>query len=430
MSPLSEPSPEPLQSILKLLIFTDNYGIIILFLVFLLFFFAFLTGIQFIFFPSNKLKQTSNHISQENTEKEIKNALKSSKKVFFALVAVKNFIIVTFVILSYYLFLQLLLNMGFNSILTIVSTVGIITLCLIVFGELYPQRWTKKNKDLSIHIGILFMRFLHSTTHFFNKKAILSEKHKNTSNLTEVSFSFSRSVSSSNEQNLLEGILKFGNTETKHVMCPRIEVIAVDKKSSLNEIVEIVTKTGYSRLPVYQNTFDEVVGIVYAKDLFPYLSQKKDFAWQEIIRKPLFVPENKKINELLKEFQSRKMHFAIVVDEYGGTAGIVTLEDIIEEIVGEIVDEYDEEEKLYTKIDSTTYLFDARIDLDEFYQIMKVDSSKLPPLHNDSETLGGFLSQLLGQIPNPKQIIKLDKFQFVVEESDKKRIKLLKVIQL
>jgi putative hemolysin len=230
------------------------------------------------------------------------------------------------------------------------------------------------------------------------------------------------------EHKILEGIVKFGKTEASQIMKPRVEVAAVDLEMKFSEIKQFVLDCGFSRIPVYKETADQVVGILYIKDLLPYLNQDDKFNWKSTLRKPFFIPENKKINDLLQEFKNLKMHLSIVVDEYGGASGIVTLEDILEEIVGDITDEFDEEDLVYSKVDEHTFIFEGRTSLMDFYKVAKADNEKFEELKGEAETLGGFVIEQAGRILKNNEFVIIDKYKIIVESSDKRRIKTLKVI--
>ena len=231
------------------------------------------------------------------------------------------------------------------------------------------------------------------------------------------------------EHKILSGIVSFGNTDIRAVMHPRIDISAIDETMTYAEVLAFIQENGYSRVPVYQDNIDNITGIIYAKDLLPYLDEK-DFDWRRIKRKAFFVPDNKKLDDLLTEFQQRKIHLAIVVDEYGGTLGVVTLEDVIEEIVGEISDEYDSEDTFYTKLDENNFLFDGKTALKDFYRVLAVPASTeehFEKIRGESETLAGFLLELIEAFPEKKQVIAFDNYTFTIEDIDKKRIKQLKV---
>ena len=229
-------------------------------------------------------------------------------------------------------------------------------------------------------------------------------------------------------KNILKGIIKFGNIDAKEIMKYRIDVIAVDINTEFEELMKIIIDSGHTRIPVYEETFDNVRGILYIKDLLPYLNNHQKFQWQKLIRPPYFVPETKKINGLLKEFQNNKIHMAIVIDEYGGTYGIVTLADILEEIVGEITDESDVDEAYYQKVDQNTFLFEGKTLLNDFYKILNINDDFFSQIKGDADTIAGIILELKGEIPKKNETIQYKNLTFQVESSDKRRIKKVKVI--
>ena len=229
------------------------------------------------------------------------------------------------------------------------------------------------------------------------------------------------------EQKILEGIVSFGNTDTKQVMRPRIDIFALNEEMKFPEILDEIQKNGYSRIPVFSENVDNVLGVLYIKDLLPYLD-RKNFAWMSLVREPYFVPENKKLDDLLLEFQEKKIHLAVVVDEYGGTSGIVTLEDIIEEIVGDISDEFDDEDLIYSKLDDYNYVFDGKTALKDFYRVVKIeDEEDFENQKGESETIAGFVLEISGSFPKRGEKVMFDNYSFVVESLDKKRLKQIKV---
>lgn len=228
------------------------------------------------------------------------------------------------------------------------------------------------------------------------------------------------------EQRILSGIVKFGNIEARQVMRARTEMTAFNKDISFGELLGAIVNSGFSRVPVYEETADHVVGVLYIKDVLPHI-ETADFDWTSLLRPAYFVPENKKLDELLKEFQKKHVHLAVVVDEYGGTSGIITLEDVIEEIVGEITDEYDEEELLYSKLDDHTFVFEGRAPLTDLYRILGIDGKLFEEHKGESETLGGFVLELTGRIPQKGERVSLHNFNFTVESADNKRIRRVKL---
>jgi gliding motility-associated protein GldE len=233
---------------------------------------------------------------------------------------------------------------------------------------------------------------------------------------------------SEEEHKILEGIVNFGNKDARQIMRSRLEMTALDMESNYEEVLNLILDAGYSRIPVYENQKDNITGILFIKDLLSHLNESKEFNWQSLIRKPLFIPENKKIDDLLREFQSMKMHMAVVVDEYGGASGIVTLEDVLEEIVGDITDEFDDDEIVYSRIDNRTFIFEGRTTLVDFYKVTDINEKEFEAVKGNSETLGGFIIEHAGRILKNNEFIVCADVKLIVESSDKRRIKMIKVI--
>ncbi len=229
------------------------------------------------------------------------------------------------------------------------------------------------------------------------------------------------------EQRILRGIVKFGNFDVKQIMRPRTEVVAFEKELSFKQLLAAIVDSGFSRVPVYEETLDRIVGMLYIKDVLPHIG-KDEFNWHALLREPYFVPENKKLDDLLKEFQQEKVHLAVVVDEHGGTSGIITLEDVIEEIVGDITDEFDEEELIYSKLDDRTWVFEGRAPLTDVYRVLGIDGQVFEENKGESGTLGGFVLELTGRIPKKGEIVRLRNLTFTIEASDNKRIRRVKLM--
>jgi gliding motility-associated protein GldE len=231
---------------------------------------------------------------------------------------------------------------------------------------------------------------------------------------------------SEDEQRILEGIVKFGNTDVKQIMKPRMDVVAIQEGTPFKELLTIINGAGYSRIPVFKNTLDSITGILYVKDLISIL-HLEHFPWEEKLRSPVFVPENKKIDDLLKEFQESKVHIAVVVDEYGGSSGIVTLEDIIEEIIGDISDEFDDEELIYSKINKTTYIFEGKTPLNDLYRVLNIEGVEFEEKKGESDTIAGFLIEQAGKILMKNEKLSFGNYIFTIEASDPRKIKQVKV---
>jgi gliding motility-associated protein GldE len=270
-------------------------------------------------------------------------------------------------------------------------------------------------------INVILIR----STSFVNKR--LQKKKKNIS-MDEISqaLRLTSEQELSEEKEILEGIVKFGNKNVVEIMKPRVDVISLDMKTGFTKVLELINDSGFSRIPVYTDSFDNINGILYIKDILPHSHKGDTFKWQTLVRPPFYVPETKKISSLLEEFQKNKVHMAIVVDEYGGSSGIVTLEDILEEIVGDIVDEFDEEEDFYSKINEQTYLFDGKVLLGDFYKVLNCNDTIFDDVKGDADTLAGLILELKGEIPLLHEKISCKQFQFTIEAVDNRRIKQIK----
>ena len=229
------------------------------------------------------------------------------------------------------------------------------------------------------------------------------------------------------DQKILKGIVKFGNTDVKQIMKSRMDVVAFEHNTKYLSLLESITNSGFSRVPVYKEKLDTIEGVLYAKDLLQYSNEGNEFQWQKILRSPFFVPENKKIHELLREFQNNKIHLAIVVDEYGGTSGIVTLEDVIEEIVGEINDEFDDDDLVYSKLDESNFVFEGKAPLNDVYRILQIDGSDFEDVKGEADTLAGLIIENEGRIPTKGEKLKIKQLNFVIESADARKIKRVKV---
>ena len=312
----------------------------------------------------------------------------------------------------------------------------VITVILLFFGEIMPKVYAGR-----AHIRIVLLMALPLTviekifkpvtsllsfSSYFVKKRSGAQR----TSITKGGLSDAMDMASDDmdeDEKLLKGIVNFGNINVNAIMCPRTDVTALDIKSGFDSVVPVIVESGFSRIPVYSGSFDSVKGILYAKDILPYTSSPGTFKWQSLLRPPYFVPETKKINALLKEFQTKKIHMALVIDEYGGTSGIVTLEDILEEIVGEITDESDEDEILYRQIDESTFIFEGKIILHDFCKIVDVDEDLFESARGESETLAGLILELTGEIPQKGQIVNFHHFRFSIESADRRRIAKIRV---
>jgi len=325
-----------------------------------------------------------------------------------------------------------------SSIVKFSIEVLLVTFFILLFGEVLPKVYASRRALKFCNLMCRPLQFLSffltplsfpliNLTNVIEKK--LGSKNSNFSVeiLSKALELTSEGSTTKEEKKILEGIVSFGNTETVQIMKPRIDIFALSHDETYDEVLTKILKHGYSRNPVYKNSIDNIVGILYAKDLLGFLDNK-DFDWQELLREPFFVPENKKLDDLLVEFRERKNHLAIVVDEYGGTSGIVTLEDVIEEIVGEINDEFDTDDLSYSKIDPNNYIFDGKITIKDFCKVLEdTNEEKFEEYKGESETIAGFILEISGKFPKIGEKINFDRYTFTIEALDRKRIKQLKV---
>ncbi|MCD8433831.1 gliding motility-associated protein GldE [Tenacibaculum dicentrarchi] len=371
------------------------------------------------------------------TSKQKSNAvllLEKPKKLLATILITNNFINILIVLIFASLGEVFLseLSQGVKFLVEVVF----VTFLILLFGEVLPKVYaTRKSllfanfmakpiQFLSIILTPLSTPLIKLTSIVENK---LGNKNHNFSveRLSEALELTASGATTKDEQKILEGIVNFGNTETVQIMKPRTDVCAIDNNTSYEEVLKMILKNGYSRNPVYNENIDTIIGVLYAKDLLAYLNEKT-FEWQNLIRAPFFVPENKKLDDLLAEFKEKKMHLAIVVDEYGGTSGIVTLEDVIEEIVGDINDEFDDDDLTYSKIDDHNYIFEGKITIKDFCRVLDDDDEKFETLKGESETLAGFILEISGKFPKKGEKINFTNYTFTIEALDKKRIKQIK----
>lgn len=394
-----------------------------------------ISGTEVAFFSLSKTKLDS--LSKSKTPKGdlVLELLSRPKKLLATILITNNFINILIVLLfsvlgTYYM-------QGVEENIRFLIEVVFITFLILLFGEVLPKVYATRNSlsfSLLMSRPIFILNVLLSPLSFVLRRLTgIVEKRlgkKNTSlsveTLSQALELTSSDATTKDEKNILEGIVAFGSTETVQVMKPRIDIFAVSDQLSFKEMLDKIIENGYSRNPVYHENIDEVIGVLYARDLLPHML-KADFNWQTLIRAPFFVPENKKLDDLLAEFQEKKNHLAIVVDEYGGTSGLVTLEDVIEEIVGDISDDFDSEDLVYSKIDAFNYVFDGKTALKDFYKVVGVDSELFDPFKGESETLAGFILEITGRFPRKNEKIKFNSFVFTVEAADRKRVKQVKV---
>lgn len=419
--------------------FTPAVAISIFIMILLLVCSALISGSEIAFFSLDPP-----HLKQLRGEKSKKNSLiirllERPKRLLATILISNNFVNVAIVILSTYITTELFYFKNF-PVLAFVIQVIVVTSLILLIGEILPKIYATQYALRFARMMVIPLNFLQKffyplssvlvrSTSFIDKRLAKKSSNISMSELSEAIDIASNGDTSEEETQILKGIVKFGDIEVKEIMKSRTDVTAVSTEMKFNELLEKILNSGYSRIPAFEETFDNIQGILYIKDLLPYLDKDDDFKWQDLLRQAFFVPENKKISDLLKEIQDKKIHLAIVVDEYGGTSGIVTLEDILEEIVGEISDEFDDEadEVLFKKLDDQNYIFEAKISLNDFCKITGIENDYFDNVKGESDSLAGLILEIEGKIPQKEANIKYRNFTFKILAADKRRIKQIKV---
>lgn len=357
------------------------------------------------------------------------------ERLLSTILVANNTINIAIVLLAAFLSMKTF-DFSTNPLLGFIIEVVGITFLLLFFGEIIPKVYATRNQvTMSLFMArplTLIQKLLYPLTSvlimsssFVKKRSVARGSNISMDDLSDALELASDDINE--DEKILKGIVNFGNINVSEIMCSRLDVTAIDIKFGFNKVKSIIIESGFSRIPVYSGSFDSVKGVLYAKDILPYTDSPDNFKWQSLMRPPHFVPETKKINELLKEFQLKRNHMAVVIDEYGGTSGIITLEDVLEEIVGEITDESDEDETLYRKIDEHTFIFEGKIHLNDFFKIIEIEDDPFEEVRGESETLAGLILELTGEIPQKDRVITYKKFSFKIESADKRRIKEIRV---
>ena len=432
-----DPIPLILMAELNLLFHPPTAGVItgIIILILLLICSALISGSEVAFFslsPSDldKIRNTKS----KKAEKLL--ALHNKpEQLLGTILVVNNFVNVGIVILSSYI-TNSLVDFSEARVLGFIIQIVLITFILLLFGEIIPKIYANQYAVIFSLRMAPVIHFLEkvfypivtvmvSSTSFVNKRLL---KKKAAISMDQLSDALELSSTEITEdEHILKGIVRFGNIDVQEIMKSRIDVFAIDIATPSSDLIKNILDSGYSRIPIYSESFDHIKGILYIKDLLPHIHKIANFKWQSLIRPPYFVPESKKINDLLEEFQSNKIHMAIVIDEYGGTSGVVTLEDILEEIVGEITDEFDEDESFYTKINENTYLFEGKTLLNDFFKVINKPDDVFDEIKGDADTLAGIILEISGEIPEKDATFHLGDFIFSIHSVDNRRIKKIKV---
>lgn len=396
---------------------------------------ALISGSEVAYFSLSASDKQKLKKKNKTNQRVLKN-LEYPEKLLATILVANNFANIGIIILSAYI-TNNLVTIQNSSALEFILQVVLITFFLLLFGEIIPKVYAThfalafaKSMALPIQTLEKFFRPINSiliySTSFVNKRL---QKHRKKVSMDEISqaLELTSDHELSDEKGILEGIVKFGIKSVEEIMKPRVDVVSLEIKTGFSKVLRVINDSGYSRIPVYIESFDNISGILYIKDLLQHSHKGNSFKWQTLIRPPFYVPETKKINALLEEFQKSKIHLAIVVDEYGGTSGIVTLEDILEEIVGDITDEFDEEEKIYSKISDNTYIFDGKVLLGDFYKIINCSDTIFDEVKGDADTLAGLILEQKGEIPSLHEKINYKQFDFTIDAVDNRRIKQIKV---
>ena len=417
----------------------DEIWVQLTLVLFLLISSALISGAEVAFF-SLQIKSLEDTEDAELTQsiRRVISLLKKPKRLLATILVANNFINIAIVLLFASLSKTIFKSIE-NQLIVLFIEIGIITTIILIFGEILPKIYANRNalafsKRMAPIIRFLDKFLLFWVTYPMSQTTIFLERRlgdkKNQLSVDQLSQALEltgEDETTSDEQRILEGIVNFGSTDTREVMCPRIDMFALSDELTLEEIIPLILDQGFSRIPVFNEKKDNIKGILYIKDLLPNL-KTPNYKWQTLLKPPIYVPENKKLDDLLKEFQQKKNHLAIVVDEYGGTSGLITLEDIMEEIVGDISDEFDEQDLSYSKLDENTFVFEAKISLKDFFRILKLEETEIfETIKGDAETLAGLLLEITKKFPKRGQKIKFQGYQFIIEEIGKFRIKQVKV---
>ena len=429
----------------SLLLFWATMGIThlisLIFLFVLLLCSALISGAEVAFFSLTPANFITEDGKRSKTQNIVMNLLEKPKKLLATILVANNFINIAIVLLFDSLADDLFsgINTEFFGVdLRFFFEVGLVTFLILLFGEILPKVYASRNKVqfsnfMAYPINVLDTLFsplstpMRAVTLYFHEKFGKQRSFISIDHLSQALELTSEEDTTREEQKILQGIVSFGNTDTKQVMRPRMDIFALNEESVYDEIIPVIIENGYSRIPVYKENVDNVIGILYIKDLLPYLNQKK-FDWTTLLREPYFVPENKKLDDLLNDFKNKKNHLAIVVDEYGGTSGLISLEDIIEEIVGDISDEFDDEDLIYSKLDENNFVFEGKTPLKDFYKIAKIeDPTVFEDQKGEADTLAGFLLEISGGFPKKNDEIIFLNYFFVIDVIVDKRIKQIKL---
>ena len=437
---MDDPYPEiPILFLLQLIISpVVFYSLNALVLFMLLFFSGMVSGSEVAFFSLNANQISQFKHSKDATESRIYNLIKNPRRLLANILILNNLINVAIVTLSTFLTWQMFGAEAEEGDVVAILTI-IVTIAIIFFGEVLPKVYANQNniafaKKTSIFLSFAQYSLRPLTYLLMNFSNVIEkriEKKGYTISVDELNQALeitTEKEATEEEKDILKGIVNFGTLSVKQIMKSRLDITAFDIELDFHDLMDKINKTGYSRIPIYKETIDKIEGILYIKDLLPFIDKDENFKWQKLLRQGYYVPESKKIDDLLKDFQEKRVHMAIVVDEYGGTSGVITMEDIIEEIVGEINDEFDEDEIAYNKLDENTFVFEGKTTLNDFCKIINEDPAIFEEIKGESESLGGLILEINNKLPRAGDKIKYDRFLFTVVAVDNKRIKRVRVL--
>lgn len=398
---------------------------------------GFASGSEIAFFSLSPTDINELDAERYNADKKIENLIEKSERTLATILITNNFVNVTIIMLCNYIFANVI-DFHDSYWLQFICITVILTFLLLLFGEIIPKIYARQKplafcRKSATGISMLMKLFWPLET-ILMRSGILAEKVVQTETRVlsvddlEQALELTDKEDIKDEQSILQGIIRFGDETAKEVMTCRKDVVDLNIKCTYAEVLQCIVENNYSRIPIYQDNSDNVIGILYIKDLLPHIGKPENFEWQSLIRPPHFVPETKKIDDLLREFQENKVHIAIVVDEFGGTSGIITLEDILEEIVGEINDEYDEEEKYYTRLNRNTYIFEGKVLISDLCKILEIDYEEFSDVEGDADTLAGLMLELKGDFPVIHEKLEYKNYLFEILEIDERRISKVKVV--
>lgn len=432
-----DPDPESYLLLLNV-IKPFDFGLIfpILIILVLLALSALVSGSEVAFFALTPSDQEELRQQIKPEDAALQELLQQPERLLATILINNNLINIAIILLSS-IVLEGLFDFGAYPIVGFVVNVVVVTFLLLMFGEIMPKVYASSNRLLMARLMAgptrLSIKFWKPLSYLLIRSGALLNvpvKRRNEISIDDLSEALKLTEdesSNGDEQKILEGIVRFGGTNVKQIMKPRTDVEALDLHQNYNEVLSLVKESGYSRIPVYERSFDNIKGVLYIKDLLPYINEENSFQWSKLIRKPFFVPESKKIDDLLKEFRTKKIHLAIVVDEFGGTSGIITLEDVLEEIVGEISDEFDDDEVVYSKLDDRNYVFEGKTHLQDFYRVLQIEGDVFEAAKGDADTLAGFVLEISGKFPEKNEAISFDQYILTTELILKRRIQRIKV---